>query len=185
MSPSIRLGRCFSSNSQTFSNKTFMGKSFLVSSLSFLKIKQSDCVLQFVFGLAYWKAFDSFRHYIVQGLAQMRIGTKYLLDCRSSRLVSGIFTRWALDHHHLSLGCELDYSVTQHSPLCTNCFGETLYTFYHMILFLYLLCRSYAENRISTKYKTSTSGSLHWCGAWYDIRGILALRAGGRRQLVT
>ena len=73
-----------------------MSKRFLVSSLSFLKIKQSDCVLQFVFGLAYWKAFDSFRHYIVQGLAQMRIGTKYLLDCRSSRLVSGF--------HPLSFG---------------------------------------------------------------------------------
>ena len=63
LSPSSRLGRCFSFNSQTFSNKTFMSKRFLVSSLYFLKIKQSDCVLQF--GLAYWKAFDSFRHYIV------------------------------------------------------------------------------------------------------------------------
>ena len=50
-----------------------------------------------------------------------------------------------------------------------------LYTFYHMILYLYLLCRSYAENPIAMKYKTSTSGSLHWCGAWYDIGGILAL----------
>ena len=32
----------------------------------------------------------------------MRIGTKSLLDCRSSRLVSGLSTPWALVHHHLS-----------------------------------------------------------------------------------
>ena len=36
--------------------------------------------------------------------------------------------------------------------------------------------------RIATKYKSSTTSSLHWCGAWGDTGGKLALRAGGRRQ---
>ena len=45
VSPSLTLGKVFSINSQTFSNKTFMSKWFLVSSLPFLKINQSDCVL--------------------------------------------------------------------------------------------------------------------------------------------
>jgi len=45
VSPSLTLGKVFSINSQTFSNKTFMSKWFLVLSLHFLKIKQSDGVL--------------------------------------------------------------------------------------------------------------------------------------------
>ena len=36
--------------------------------------------------------------------------------------------------------------------------------------------------RNAMKYKSSTTSSLHWCGAWGDIWGKLALRAGGRRQ---
>ena len=38
--------------------------------------------------------------------------------------------------------------------------------------------------RIAMKYKTSTTSSYHWCGAWGDIGGILALRAGGRRHIL-
>ena len=80
-------------------------------------------------------------------------------------------------------------SVTQHSPLCTNCFRwEPLYTFYHLILYLYLLCRSYGAKHPEI-YKTSSTSSLHWCGAWGDtFGGKLALRAalaGGRRQLMS
>ena len=121
----------------------------------------------------------------------MRIGTKSLLDCRSSRLVSGLFTPWALVHHYLTLGCSdstWTNSVTQHFPLCTNCFRWDLFYTLWSFMYIYIcLCRSYDEKRIAMKYKTSSTSSLHWYGAWGDtFGGKLALRAalaGGRRHL--
>ena len=71
LSPSPRQGKVFSCNSQTFSSKTFMSKRFLVSSLTFLKIKQSDCVLLKRVWFGPCKALVSFRRDIVQGLARM------------------------------------------------------------------------------------------------------------------
>ena len=120
----------------------------------------------------------------------MRIGTKSLLDCRSSRLVSGLFTPWALVHHYLTLGCSdstWTNSVTQHFPLCTNCFRWDLFYTLWSFMYIYIcLCRSYDEKKIAMKYKTSSTSSLHWYGAWGDtFGGKLALRAalaGGRRQ---
>ena len=113
---------------------------------------------------------DAHRHQVSFGLSFI-----------SSRLVSGLCTPWALVSTSLNsrlyrLGI---YSVTQHSPLCTNCLWWVLLIFYMMFyVFLYLLCRSRLMRRIATKYKTSTISSLHWwCGAWDDIWGKLALTA--------
>ena len=56
-------------------------------------------------------------------------------------------------------------------------------------MYIYIcLCRSYDEKRIAMKYKTSSTSSLHWYGAWGDtFGGKLALRAalaGGRRHRI-
>ena len=68
-----------------------------------------------MFGLAFERALVSFRHDIVQGLAWMRIGTKSIwIVVQAGWSVFSPFE--GLDQHHLSLGCEFDYSVTQHSP---------------------------------------------------------------------
>ena len=45
LSPSLRLGKVFSSHSQTFSNKTFLSKRFRYWVFFSFKIKQSDYVL--------------------------------------------------------------------------------------------------------------------------------------------
>ena len=103
----------------------------------------------------------------------MRIGTKSILDCRSSRLVSGLFTPWALVHHHLSLGCELDYSVTQHSPLCTNCFGETLiYLLSYDLIFIsamQILCWEPNRHEIQDFYFWFSSLMRGLVRHWGDI----------------
>ena len=86
-SPSVHIGcrlchlpqgreRCFLATHKLLVAKLLWARGFLVSSLTFLKIKQSDCVLLKRVWFGPWKALVSFRRDIVQGLARMRIGTK-------------------------------------------------------------------------------------------------------------
>ena len=140
-----------------------------------------------MFGLASWKAFDSFRHDLA-GISRFSADAhrhqvfSWTVFQAGWSLVS--FTPWAFGQDHLSLGCEFDYSVTQHSPLCTNCLWWVLILPFMMFyVFLYLLCRSYVEKK-RHEIQVFNYFSLHWCGAWGDIWGKLALRAGGRRQNV-
>ena len=64
---------------------------------------------------------------------------------------------------HSSLGCaDSAYTPSPSTPpSAPTVSGENPLYLFIMILYLYLLCRSYAENPIAMKYKTSTSGSLH------------------------
>ena len=78
----------------------------------------------------------------------------------------------------LSRLCRLNvyYSVTQHSPLCTNCFrwdSWYLLSWSFMIFYdvhLYLLMQI-IWSEAPEIYKTSSISSLHWCGAWDDTFG--------------
>ena len=139
-----------------------------------------------MFGLALWRALVSFRHYIVQGLARMRIGTKSIWIVVHFKQVGLWFV------HTLSFGSSPPlsrlWSSTTPSPSTPPCAptvsGENLLIpFMIFYVFLYLLMQIVWEKNYEI-YKTSTASSLHWCGAWGDIWGKLALRAGGRRQNV-
>ena len=71
----------------------------------------------------------------------MRIGTKSLLGCRSSRLVSGLITSWALDLHHPTLGCADSQTqrLLRHPafPLVHQLFSvRPLDNFYYDLLFI-------------------------------------------------
>ena len=113
----------------------------------------------------------------------MRIGTKSLLDGRSCQAGwSGLCALWALVHHHLPVGCEV--RLLRHPALRLVhqlSLVSPLDNFLYDLLFI-SACADLVMRRIAMKYKTSTTSSYHWCGAWGDIGGILALRAGGRRQ---
>ena len=123
----------------------------------------------------------------------MRIGTKSLLDCLTHKQVGFWFIHpLSLGQHLFTLGCTDSTwanlnSVTQHSPLCTNCFRwEPLIPLWWSFIYIYIcLRRSYGAKHPEI-YKASSTSSLHWCGAWGDtFGGKLALRAalaGGRRQ---
>ena len=160
-----------------------MSKWFLVLSLH--KIKQSDSVLLKHVWFGPCNSLGFFQTWCSSRFSADAHRHQVYLDCRSSRLVSGLFTPWALAHRHLSLGCEFDYSVTQHSPLCTNCFWwELLDTFYDPFMYSYV-CYADPMERSALKYtRHQLLASLHcWCGAWGDTcGGKLALRAGGRRH---
>ena len=121
----------------------------------------------------------------------MRIGTKSLLGCRSSRLVSGLITSWALDLHHPTLGCA-DLQ-TQHLlrhpafPLVHQLFSvRPLDNFYYDLLFI----SAYADLmlRMESPWNTRLQELLLFIdvglGATH-LGGNLALRAGGRRQSET
>ena len=113
----------------------------------------------------------------------MRIGTKSLLCCRSSRLVSGI--------HPLSSG-----SSPSPSRLWTRLLRHPAFPLVHQLLLVrtswYLLwsfiysyvCYADRMNWSALKYtRHRPLASLHRYGAWGDTcGGKLALRAGGRRQ---
>ena len=98
----------------------------------------------------------------------MRIGTKYFLGLSFNQVGLRFSPFEGLDQHHHSLGCEFGYSVTQHSPLCTNCFWwEPHYTFYDL-LYIYICYADHME-RSALKYRRhQLLSSLHWCGAWGD-----------------
>ena len=71
----------------------------------------------------------------------MRIGTKSLLGSCSSRLVSGLFTPWALVlHHPLSRLWSRTYSSpsTSPSPSAPNSFGESFASFIYVMIWFWL-----------------------------------------------
>ena len=108
----------------------------------------------------------------------MRIGTKSLLDCRTFQagLVSGYapFELW-----FITTSCRL-WSSTTPSPSTPPCAltvsGESYWSFTWCFMYSYI-CYADRVKRIATKYKASTISSLHWCKAWGDIWGKLALTA--------
>ena len=140
MSPSLTIGKVFFlSTRKLFLTKLYWVKGFGIES-SFPS--RSSKVIVFFwngFGLALWKAIDSFRHDLGSSadahLHQVSFGLSFI-----SRLVSGLCTLWALVHHHLSVGCEdrllrhpalpLVHQLSLVSPL------DTFMMFY---VFLYLL----------------------------------------------
>ena len=67
-------------------------------------------------------------------------------------------------------------------PCAPTVLGETSW---YLLLwsFIYICYADLMMRGIAMKYKTSTTSSLHWCGAWGDTWGKLALRAGGRRDI--
>ena len=94
-------------------------------------------------------------------------------------------TPWALGSTSpLCRLCRLGiYSVTQHFPLCTNCLWWVILIPFYLWSFIYIcLCRSYVEKK-RHEIQVFNYFSLHWCGAWGDTWGKLALRAGGRRDI--
>ena len=121
------------------------------------------------------------RHQVSLGLSFKQVGLWFICPLRFGQ-------------HHPSLGCA-DSTSTTPSPSIPPCAptvsGETLDTFYHDLLWYFMMyiyicsCRSYGAKHPEI-YKTSSTSSLHWCGAWGDtFGGKLALRAalaGGRRQ---
>ena len=118
----------------------------------------------------------------------MRIGTKSLLDCLSIQAGwSSVFSPLeGLDQHHLSLGCEVRLLRHPALPLVHQLFPvRTLYTFL-LWSYIFICSADLMMRRIAMKYKTSSTSSLHWYGAWGDtFGGKLALRAalaGGRRH---
>ena len=105
-------------NSQTFSSRTFLSKRF-PGNESFCKVNSpsnNSCVW---FGLL--RSIGSFSD-MIQGLALMRIGTKSLLGLSFKQV--GLQFCSPLEVQIITTCLQvvkLDYSVTQHSPLCTNC----------------------------------------------------------------
>ena len=107
-------------------------------------------------------------------------------------LVCSPLELWVL--HHPTLGCA-DSSSTPSpsiSPSAPTVSGENplipfIMIFYDILWSCIYIClrRSYGAKQPEI-YKTSSTSSLHWCGAWGDtFGGKLALRAalaGGRRQ---
>ena len=119
MSPSLTLGKVFSSNSQTFSNKTLLSKRFLVSSLHFLQ-DQVKWLVFFWNGLVwpFEKASVSFRHDLAgsPGLSATAHRHQFPFGLLSFKQV-GLrfsFTPWRF-YHHPSLGC-LRPLLVQHYP---------------------------------------------------------------------
>ena len=107
----------------------------------------------------------------------MRIGTKSLLGLSFKQV--GL---WFI--HPLSFGSSPPLSrlwsrLLRHPafPLVHQLFPvRTLDTFYHMILCLYLLCRSCGVKYTRLRFVAS----LYWCGAWEDIRGGISSSGWGK-----
>ena len=158
MSPSLRLGRCFLATHKLLVTKLSWARDFGTKSSFLSRSSKVTMFFWIVFGLALRKALVSFRHDLGFSANAHRHQVSFGFSFISSRLVPGYRTLWALVHHHHSLGCEFDYSVTQHSPLCTNCLWWVLILPFMMsYVFLYLLCRSRMLRRSAMKYKSSTS----------------------------
>jgi len=186
VSPSLTLGKVFSINSQTFSNKTFMSKWFLVLILHFLKIKQSDGVLlkRVWFGPCNSFGFFQTSWYSSRFGADAHRHQVYL-DCRSSRLVLG-FTPWRF---RSTPPLSRLWSLTTPSPSTPPCAptasGENLLVPFILWSYIYICYADHMDWSALKYRRRQLLASLHWCGAWGDTcGGKLALRAGGRRQYV-
>ena len=114
------------------------------------------------FGLK--KALVSFRHDLGFSANAHRHQVSFGLSLISSRLVSGLCTLWALVHHHLSLGCEVRPLRHPALPLVHQLSLVRTFLYpYHMILYLYLLCRSHdEENRLEIQEFNYFFSSLIW-----------------------
>ena len=100
--PNLREGvLCFNSQIVLLENS----KVSKVFSCNFFRVKSK--VIKLVFGLALSKSLVSFRGDVVQGLAQMRIGTKSIWIVVQAGWSSVVSPLEGLDQHHLSLGCEV------------------------------------------------------------------------------
>ena len=96
------------------------------------------------FGLK--KALVSFRHDLGFSADAHRHQVSFGLSYISSRFGLWLCTLWALVHHHLSLGCEVRLLRHPALPLVHQLsLVRTFLYLYHMILYLYLLCRSCDE----------------------------------------
>ena len=118
----------------------------------------------------------------------MRIGTKSLLGSCSSRLVSGLFTPWALVlHHPLSRLWSRTYSSpsTSPSPSAPNSFGESscfFYIYYDMFL---IICYADPLKKSPEIQVSSTScGSLLDAKIGWHWEGFSSCRAWGGDSLV-
>ena len=117
VSPSLTIGKVFLlSTRKLLVTKLSWVKGLPVTVLS-LKWN-SKLITRVWFGLL-GKLFDSFRHDLA-GISRFSADAhrhqvfSWTVFQAGWSLVS--FIPWALVHHHLSLGYELDHSVTQHSP---------------------------------------------------------------------
>ena len=162
LSPSLRLGKVFSSNSQTLSNKTFLSKRFRYWVFLSFKIKQSDYVLlnrvwfgpkkSFGFFQTWYSSrfsADAHRHQVYFGLSFKQVGLWYIhpLSFGSSPPLSRLIRRYS--------------SPSTSLPLCApNSFGESLLCFYIWSIADYLLCRSLWEESPEIQVLSTSGGSL-------------------------
>ena len=144
LSPSLRLGKVFFlSTRKLFKLKVFWVKGFSVFKVS---SKWTSQVINLVFGLALGKALVPFRHDLGFSADAHRHQVSFGLSYISSRFGLWLCTLWALVHHHLSLGCEVRLLRHPALPLVHQLsLVRTFLYLYHMILYLYLLCRSCDE----------------------------------------
>ena len=125
VSPSLRLGKVFClSTRKLFFLKLSWVKGFSVT------IPSSKWIVQYiwnVYGLALWKAFDSCRHDLAGSPGLSAAAHRHQVSLGLSFKQVGLWFIYPLRFGStppLSKLCRLNvyYSVTQHSPLCTNCF---------------------------------------------------------------
>ena len=152
------------------------------------KIKQSDCVLLKWFGLALWKALVSFRHDLAgsPGLSATAHRHQVYFGIVSQAGWSLVWSPLvALDQHHLSrlwtrLACELLRHLAL--PLVHQLFPvRTLFPFYHDLVFISALQILWWE--APEIHKTSSTSSLHWCGAWDDMWGGNSSSSWGKETI--
>ena len=163
LSPSLRLGKVLSFNSQFVLAKTFLSKRSF-GNYSFFKVssKWISQVMNLVFGLALWKALvpfrhvltgssgfsaDAHRHQVSFGLSFKQVGLWFIhpLSSGSSPPLSRLWSRLLLTKHFPFLHC------------APNSFSES-YDFIHIMIYCWLSalqipCEESPEIQVS-----STSG---------------------------
>ena len=143
-----------------------------------------------VFGLALWKALASFRH-------DLAGSSGFSADAHQHQVSFGLSFKqvglWFI--HPLSFGSSPPLSrlwtrLLRHPafPLVHQLFPVRLLIPFIMIFYDVLWCTfisAYADRmkRSAMKYKTSTTASLHWFGAWDDIGGKLGSSSWGKEKI--
>ena len=117
------------------------------------------------------------RHQVSLGLSFKQVGLWFYLSL-------------SLDLHHPTLGCADSQLRHPAFPLVHQLFPvRTLDTFYHD-LYDILWCIFISAMQIvwwdeaPEIYKTSTTSSLHWCGAWLDIWGESSSSSWGKETAI-
>ena len=159
MSPSLTIGKVFLlSTRKLLETNLSWARGF---GIEFFFLSRSSKVTMFfwnVFGLAFRKLFNPFRHDLGFSADAHRHQVPFgLLSLKQVGL-------WfyapleGLDQHHLSLGCELSTTPSPSiPPSAPTASGENLLIpFMIFYVFLCLLCRSYGAKRPEI-YKTSTT----------------------------